>query len=102
MATEIRKPATARPVDGLRNCVGSGGLNKSEHSEAHRHRQEFVLATLRSVSLRIRLIDNEIAAAGMALKGGFISPEVALKWVEEVAPGCVGYLPAAFAEGQAA
>jgi len=77
-------------------------MNSSKHSEAKSDRQEFVLATLRSVSLRIRLIDNEIAAAGTALKGGFISPEMALKWVEEVAPGCVGYLPAAFAEGQAA
>jgi hypothetical protein len=103
MVIDKEKPATVRPVGGLRNSVGSGGLNKSQqHNEADHDRQEFVLATLRSVSLRVRLIDNEIAAAGAALKGGLITPETALEWVNEVAPGCVGYLPAAFAEGQAA
>jgi hypothetical protein len=49
----------------------------------------------------VRLIANEIDTAGSALKGGLISPETALEWVNEVAPGCIGYLPAAF-EGQAA
>jgi hypothetical protein len=77
-------------------------MNNSKHNEAHRDRQEFVIATLRSAGLRVRLIANEIDAAGTALKGGFISPETALEWVNEVAPGCVGYLPAALAEGQAA
>jgi hypothetical protein len=101
MSIENRKPATVPPVVGLKDSVGSN-MKNSKHSEASRDRQEFVLATLRSVSLRIRLIDNEIAAAGTALKGGLISPEIALEWVNEVAPGCVGYLPAAFAEGQAA
>jgi hypothetical protein len=98
MIIEKEKPATVRPVGGLKG----GGVNSPNHSETKFDRQEFVLATLRSVSLRVRLIDNEIATAGAALKGGFISPETALEWVNEVAPGCVGYLPAAFAEGQAA
>jgi hypothetical protein len=101
MIPENGKPATVRPVDGLRNSVGSGGLNKSQHNDEVRDRQEFVVATLRSASLRVRLIANEIDTAGTALKGGLISPETALEWVNEVAPGCVGYLPAAF-EGQAA
>jgi hypothetical protein len=101
MTVENTKPATVPPVVGLKDSVGRN-MKISKHSEASRHRQEFVLATLRSVSLRIRLIDNEIAAAGTALKGGLISPEIALEWVNEVAPSCVGYLPAAFAEGQAA
>jgi hypothetical protein len=99
--TENGKPATVRPVGGLKDSVGKH-MSNSKHNDEFRDRQEFVLATLRSVSLRIRLIDNEIAAAGTALKGGFISPEMALDWVEEVAPGCIGYLPAEFAEGQAA
>ena len=98
MTPENRKPVTVPPVSGLK----SSHMNNFKHSEARGDRQEFVLATLRSVSLRIRLIDNEIAAAGTALKCGFISPEMALEWVNEVAPGCVGYLPAAFAEGQSA
>jgi hypothetical protein len=70
MGTENAKPATVRPVGGLQNSVGSGGLNKSQHSEALRYRQEFVLATLRGASLRVRLIASDIDAAGIALKGG--------------------------------
>ena len=30
---------------------------------------------------------------GTALKGELISPNVALEWAEEVAPGCVGFIP---------
>jgi hypothetical protein len=102
MTPETTKPATVRPVGRLRSNIGDPGKStSSEDSEAVRDRQEFVLATLRSASLRVRLIANEIDSAGTALKGGFISPETALEWVNEVAPGCVGYLPAAF-EGQAA
>jgi hypothetical protein len=63
-------------------------------------RRDFVLAALRSTCLRVKLIEHELAAAGIALKGGFISPETALEWAEEVAPGCVGFIPEAItAEG---
>jgi hypothetical protein len=35
-----------------------------------------------------------------ALKGGFISPETALEWAEDIAPGCVSFIPQAItAEG---
>ena len=56
-------------------------------------RQEFVLATLRCTCLKVRLIENELQTIGLALKGNFISPEVALEWADEVAPGCIGYVP---------
>lgn len=84
------KPATGGTVSGFQrksDCVVVSSNDK--HNEADTDKQEFVLATLRCVSLRVRLIDHEIAAAGMALKGGLISPEMALEWVEEVAPGCI-------------
>jgi len=65
--------------------------------------REFVLAALRSTNLRVKLIDAELSAIGVALKGGFISPETALEWAEEVAPGCVGFIPEAItADGVAA
>ena len=55
---------------------------------------------LRCTCLRVKLIDNELAAIGTALKGGFISPEAALEWAEEVAPGCISFIPEAItAEG---
>ena len=56
-------------------------------------RRDFVLAALRSTCLRVKLIENEITAIGTALGGGFITPDTALKWAEEVAPGCVGFIP---------
>jgi hypothetical protein len=55
--------------------------------------RDFVLAALRCTCLRVKLIENEIAAIGSALKGGFITPDTALDWAEEVAPGCVGFIP---------
>ena len=63
-------------------------------------RRDFVLAALRSTSMRVTLIDNELAMIGTALKGGFISPETALEWADDVAPGCVSFIPeATTAEG---
>jgi len=61
----------------------------------HESRRDFVLAALRCTCLRVKEIDHELAAIGIALKGGFISPETALEWAEEVAPGCVGLIPEA-------
>jgi hypothetical protein len=66
-------------------------------------RRDFVLAALRSTCLRVKLIENEIAAIGVALRGGLIAPDVALEWAEEVAPGCVGFIPETIsATGEAA
>ena len=56
-------------------------------------RRDFVLAALRSTCMRVKLIDNELAMIGTALKGGFISPETALEWAEDVAPGCISFIP---------
>lgn len=55
-------------------------------------RRDLVLAALRCTSLRVKLIDNELTAIGTALKGGWITPETAVEWSEEVAPGCVDVL----------
>jgi hypothetical protein len=57
-------------------------------------KKEFVLSALRATLLRVRLIETELELAGVALKGDFISPEMALEWAEEIAPGCVGFVPA--------
>ena len=66
----------------------------------HESRRDFVLAALRCTVLRVKLIDNELAAIGTALKGGYITSETALAWADEVAPGCVGFIPEAItAEG---
>jgi hypothetical protein len=56
-------------------------------------RRDFVLAALRCTCLRVKLIENEITVIGTALKGGFITPDIALEWAAEMAPGCVGFIP---------
>jgi hypothetical protein len=86
MIIEKEKPATVGAVGGLRGIRN----DPQDDSGPKDDRQEFVLATLRCASLRIRLIDQEITSAGVALKGGLISSEMALEWVEEVAPGILG------------
>jgi len=39
----------------------------------------------------MRLIEYELEAVGVALKGNFISPETALEWAEDVAPSYAGF-----------
>jgi hypothetical protein len=50
---------------------------------------EFVLASLRTASQRLKLIDHEVIQIGVALKRGLISPRRAIDWCNEVAPGCL-------------
>jgi hypothetical protein len=50
---------------------------------------EFVLASLRTASQRLKLIDHEVIQIGVALKRGLISPRRAVEWCNEVAPGCL-------------
>lgn len=56
-------------------------------------RREFVLASIRVTRGRVHLIVSEIDAIGIALGKGLISADMALEWAEEVAPGCVGFIP---------
>ena len=51
-------------------------------------KQDYTLAVLRTMCVRVRLIENELQAIGVALKGNLISPEMALECAQEIAPGC--------------
>jgi hypothetical protein len=57
----------------------------------HNSGREFTLAAIRVALLRMRLIEYELEAVGVALKGNFISPETALEWAEDVAPSYAGF-----------
>jgi hypothetical protein len=59
----------------------------------HEPKTEFVLGAVKSAILRIDEIRQELINAGIALKAGYITPQQALDWAEEFAPGCVGYVP---------
>jgi hypothetical protein len=50
---------------------------------------EYVLAALRTVSSRLKQIDNEIIQTGIALKKGLITPARAISLCERSAPGCL-------------
>jgi hypothetical protein len=54
---------------------------------------DLTLGSIRSAVNRIDEIRQELINAGLALKAGYISPQQAIDWAEEFAPGCVGYIP---------
>ena len=45
---------------------------------------EYLLAELRCAALRARLLQSDIEAIGLALKGGLISPDQALELLADV------------------
>ncbi|WP_338690426.1 hypothetical protein V5279_28975 [Bradyrhizobium sp. 26S5] len=51
--------------------------------------KQFVLAALRCTALRVQLIREEINVIGVALAGEMITPEAAIEWCDDVAPGCL-------------
>jgi hypothetical protein len=57
-------------------------------------RKEFALALMRAVLSRIKLIEAELTAVGIAAKGDLITPEQTIQEIELIAPGC---LPEAYA-----
>jgi hypothetical protein len=54
---------------------------------------DLTLGSIRCAVNRIDEIRQELINAGLALKAGYITPQQALDWAEEFAPGCVGYIP---------
>jgi hypothetical protein len=57
--------------------------------DTSQQQREFVLAALRTVVKRLDLIREEVALAGVALSTGAIDPHTAIRWTEEIAPGCL-------------
>jgi hypothetical protein len=72
-ASKPPKPADARPTD---------------------LKTEFVLGSIKRAIHRVEEIRQEQMNAGTALKAGYLTPQDALDWAEEVAPSCVGFVPA--------
>jgi hypothetical protein len=56
-------------------------------------RAQFVLGAIKAALFRLDEIRQELVNAGLALKAGYVTPQMALDWCEEFAPGCVGYIP---------
>jgi hypothetical protein len=54
-----------------------------------KEQREFVLASLRIVVRQLDLLREEVAWHGVSLANGVICPQTAIRWTEEVAPGCL-------------
>ena len=59
---------------------------------------EFAWATLRTVVARLKLIESEVTAIGLALKQGTISVRTAINLTNEIAPGCFGVVAASMGD----
>ena len=82
MTNEKVKPATGGSVSGLRNCVGSGGLNVSEDSEVAPRRQDqatkkWLLHRFRSAHSGVTLVLRTIEDIGRDLAADRITNEQA-------------------------
>jgi hypothetical protein len=54
-------------------------------------RREVTLGALRTVYARLELIRKEVEWIGVTLANDAIDPMTAIKWTEEVAPGCLPF-----------
>lgn len=57
--------------------------------DSSKQQRELVLAALRTVCKRLDHIREEIVLAGVALSTDAIDPQSAIRWCEEMAPGCL-------------
>jgi hypothetical protein len=61
--------------------------------DSNKSNVEFVLGAIKAALARIDEIRQEMINAGLALRAGYITPQMALDWSEEFAPGCLGFIP---------
>jgi hypothetical protein len=61
--------------------------------------KEYTLSLIRVVSRRLKFIDEEVVATGVALSQGLIDAKKAREMVEEVAPGCIDAVALSILEG---
>jgi hypothetical protein len=65
--------------------------------ETHR---DFMLSSLRAASLRAKMMEVEINSIGIALKGGMVTTDQAVKWLKDIgALDFVGMIPEAIRKG---
>jgi hypothetical protein len=60
---------------------------------------EYTLALIRVVSRRLKHIDEEVVATGVALSQGLIDAKKARDMVNEAAPGCMDAVALSILEG---
>jgi hypothetical protein len=90
-AAQMRSPAvgSGRAISQI-SSVKSDFDNKAILDKAQ---VDLTLGAIRCAVNRIDEIRQELVNAGLSLKAGYLTPQQALDWAEEFAPGCVGYVP---------
>jgi hypothetical protein len=58
-------------------------------ADTSQQQRELVLAALRTVCKRLEHIGAEVELTGVSLSTGAIDPQTAIRWCEEIAPGCL-------------
>jgi hypothetical protein len=82
------------PMNAPIKVIIPGGGVKSPKENA-----EFALDLMRIVIRRLKEIDQEVTALGTALAQGRMPPDIALKLVEQIAPGCIDKIYLSLYEG---
>jgi hypothetical protein len=59
----------------------------------------FVLQAIRSTWIKVKQIETDLQTAAKALEGDLIDIPTALEWAEEVAPGCLPFIPECISRG---
>jgi hypothetical protein len=92
--TEMRGAASAKGDPKSQTNNNTLKFKTDELSRQQESSQaDFALAAIKSAVLRLDEIRQELINAGLALKASYITPQMALDWAEEFAPGCLGYIP---------
>ncbi len=56
-------------------------------------RKQFILAELRHAHRRVLAMAAEIEVIGTALREDIVTSDMAIDWMDENAPGCLGFIP---------
>ncbi|WP_375791321.1 hypothetical protein ACE102_21800 [Bradyrhizobium sp. vgs-9] len=90
IGAQMRSPAVGSGRASSQQVIKSNFDNKAVLDKAQ---VDLTLGAIRSAVNRIDEIRQELVNAGLSLKAGYVTPQQALDWAEEFAPGCVGFVP---------
>ena len=84
-STDAAKPASVATENRLqveRSSAITVPTNTSRQPTSQ-DRREYFLQEMRCARLRARLLQNDLTALGLAVKGGLIDPEQAIEWLHD-------------------
>jgi hypothetical protein len=73
----------------MHNIIPSAPTGNIPRKLSPLNERDFMLRNLRIAVLRTRLIAEDLTLIGTLLRDGHITPEDAVSWADEIAPGCL-------------